>query len=145
MPASLREIMASVRWLDDLDWEKVKSYATSLSGMGETTPEKILIKRGCLTEQDGKLKPTYAGILLFGKDPQRFVRGADITAARFATETMSDTFIRQDMSGTLPDQIRRAETFLVDHLRKGDLLGKSPQQFFREIHQIVVILIRLVA
>jgi ATP-dependent DNA helicase RecG len=36
---------------------------------------------------------------------------------------MGDTFTRQDMSGTLPDQIRRAETFLVDHLRKGIQLG----------------------
>jgi ATP-dependent DNA helicase RecG len=111
--------------LEDLDWEKVKSYASSLSGMGETTPEQILIKRGCLTEQNGKFKPTYAGMLLFGKDTQRFVRGADITAARFASETMGDTFTRQDMSGTLPDQIRRAETFLVDHLRKGIQLGST--------------------
>ena len=111
--------------ISDLVWEKVKIYASSLSGMGESTPEQILVKRGCLRDQNGMLKPTYAGILLFGKEPQRFVRGADITAARFATETMSDTFIRQDMSGTLPDQIRRAETFLVDHLRKGVQLGST--------------------
>jgi ATP-dependent DNA helicase RecG len=32
---------------------------------------------------------------------------------------MSDTFSREDILGTLPNQIRRAETFLVDHLRKG--------------------------
>jgi ATP-dependent DNA helicase RecG len=44
---------------------------------------------------------------------------------RFAGDTMSDTFNRQDISGTLPDQIRRAETFLVDHLRKGVALGVS--------------------
>ncbi|MCU0475830.1 MAG: transcriptional regulator, partial [Anaerolineae bacterium] len=31
---------------------------------------------------------------------------------------MSDTFTRQDILGTLPDQIRRAETFLRDTLRK---------------------------
>ncbi len=111
--------------ISDLDWEKVKAYASTLSGMGESTPEQILVKRGCLRESSGTLKPTYAGMLLFGKEPQRFVRGADITAARFATETMSDTFIRQDMSGTLPDQIRRAETFLVDHLRKGVQLGST--------------------
>ncbi len=111
--------------ISDLDWEKVKTYATSLSGVGENTPEQILIKRGCLTDHNGTLKVTYAGMLLFGKDPHRFIRGADITAARFATETMSDTFTRQDMSGTLPDQIRRAETFLVDHLRKGIQLGST--------------------
>jgi ATP-dependent DNA helicase RecG len=111
--------------LDDIDWDKAKTYATGLSGMGETSVEQILVKRGCLAEKDGALHPTNAGILLFGKDPQRFLRGADITAARFASENMSDTFSRQDILGTLPDQIRRAEMFLVDHLRKDIQLGTT--------------------
>jgi ATP-dependent DNA helicase RecG len=105
--------------LDDVDWEKAKTYATGLSGIGEANVEQVLIKRGCLAQQDGRLRPTNAGILLFGKDAQRHIRGAEITAVRFAGESMSDTFMRQDIVGTLPDQIRRAETFLIDHLRKG--------------------------
>lgn len=105
--------------LDDIDWEKARAYANSLHGIRETDVEKILIKRGCLAMQAGQLRPTNAGILLFGKDPQRHIRGADITAVRFGGETMSDTFTRQDITGTLPDQIRQAETFLVDYLRKG--------------------------
>jgi ATP-dependent DNA helicase RecG len=105
--------------LEDIDWEKARHYATNLSGIGETDVEKVLLKRGCLAAQDNQLRPTNAGILLFGKDPQRHIRGAEITAVRFAGDTMSDTFSRQDIIGTLPDQIRRAETFLVDHLRKG--------------------------
>jgi len=111
--------------LDDIDWEKAKAYTASLSGLSETNTEKVLLKRGCLAEKDGALYPTNAGILLFGKDPQRFLRGADITTARFASETMSDTFSRQDILGTLPDQIRRAEMFLVDHLRKDIQLGST--------------------
>jgi ATP-dependent DNA helicase RecG len=111
--------------LDDIDWEKAKAYASGLSGTGEITVEKLLLKRGCLAEKDGTLHPTNAGILLFGKDPQRFLRGADITAARFASESMSDTFSRQDILGTLPDQIRRAELFLVDHMRKDIQLGQT--------------------
>jgi ATP-dependent DNA helicase RecG len=111
--------------LDDIDWDKAKTYATGLSGMGETSVEQVLVKRGCLAEKDGAFHPTNAGILLFGKDPQRFLRGADITAARFASENMSDTFSRQDILGTLPDQIRRAEMFLVDHLRKDIQLGTT--------------------
>jgi len=51
-----------------------------------------------------------------------------MTAVRFASETMSDTFSRQDISGTLPDQIRRAETFLVDHLRKEVTLRETMQR-----------------
>lgn len=105
--------------LDDIDWSKAEAYAASLSGMGNTDARQILLRRGCLTRLEGELYPTNAGILLFGKDPQRFIRSAEITAARFAGDTMSDTFSRQDILGTLPEQIRRAETFLVDHLRKG--------------------------
>ncbi|MFN8375839.1 MAG: ATP-binding protein [Anaerolineae bacterium] len=105
--------------LDDIDWEKAEAYASSLHGIRESGVKQILLKRGCLVEERGRLRPTNAGILLFGKDPQRFVPGAEIIAVRFAGEAMGDTFTRQDMVGTLPDQIRRAETFLVDHLRKG--------------------------
>jgi ATP-dependent DNA helicase RecG len=111
--------------LDDIHWPKAEAYAAGLSGIGETDVRRVLLKRGCLVAHNGELRPTNAGILLFGKDPQRFVRGAEITAARFAGETMSDTFSRQDILGTLPDQIKRAETFLVDHLRKGVHLGPS--------------------
>lgn len=104
--------------LDDIQWEKAEAYVASLSGIGADDVRSVLVRRGCLISRDGQLYPTNAGILLFGKEPQRYLRGAEITAARFAGETMSDTFSRQDILGVLPDQIRRAETFLVDHLRK---------------------------
>ncbi len=110
---------------EDLDWKQVEAYAASLSGMGGISPEQILIKRGCLVRHEGDLVPTNAGILLFGKDPQQFIRGSDITAARFAGHEMGDVFTRQDIAGTLPQQIRRAETFLVDNLRKGVQLGAN--------------------
>lgn len=108
---------------DALDWEQVEAYVENLHGMRELSPEQVLIKRGCLVPVEGELQPTNAGILLFGKDPQQFIRGSDITAARFAGKEMSDIFTRQDIAGTLPQQIRRAETFLIDNLRKGVQLG----------------------
>ena len=108
---------------EDLDWEQAEAYAASLSGMGGISAEQVLIKRGCLLRRPDRIVPTNAGILLFGKDPQQFIRGSDITAARFAGKEMGDVFTRQDINGTLPHQIRRAETFLVDNLRKGVQLG----------------------
>lgn len=110
---------------DDLDWEQVETYAFGLSGMSGAAPEQVLIKRGCLVSRDGELRPTNAGILLFGKDPQQFLRGSDITVARFAGKEMGDVFTRQDLTGTLPQQIRRAETFLVDTLRRGVQIGEQ--------------------
>lgn len=105
--------------LDNIDWVKAETYVNSLSGLEDNDVKQVLLRRGCLSLKDGIFFPTNAGILLFGKDPQRFIRNSEITAVRFAGTNMSDTFTRQDIGGTLPDQIRRAETFLVDHLRRG--------------------------
>src|SRR5690606_20448723 len=68
---------------EDIDWDKAKAYIDTLGALGDSSVEEVLIKRGCLATQDGLVRPTNAGILLFGKEPQRHVRGADITAARF--------------------------------------------------------------
>lgn len=109
---------------EDFDWDQVEAYAAQVRGMGGISPEQILLKRGCLVKENDELRPTNAGILLFGKDPQQFLRGSDITAARFAGMQMGDVFTRQDINGTLPQQIRRVETFLIDNLRKGVHLGE---------------------
>jgi ATP-dependent DNA helicase RecG len=109
--------------LDDIDLERARAYAAKM-GAPTDPPDavyKFLVRRGCLTQVAGKTDeyvPTNAGLLLFGKDVQSRLRGSEITAVRFAGESMGDTFNRQDIGGTLPDQIRRAETFLRDHLRK---------------------------
>ncbi len=113
---------------DDLDWDRVQQYAAALTGMRGLSTDQVLPHRGCLRLWQGELCPTNAGILLFGKDPQRLLRGSEITAARFAGQRMSDTFTRQDIVGTLPDQIRRAETFLLDHLRKGVRLHSAMER-----------------
>ncbi len=111
--------------LDDINWVKARAYANQVMGGTNADAEQLLLRRGCLARVKDVLKPTHAGILLFGNDPQRFIRNAEITAVRFAGNAMSDQFSRQDLTGTLPDQITRAETFLRDHMRKQVSLGKT--------------------
>jgi ATP-dependent DNA helicase RecG len=107
---------------DDLDWAKARAYALRVSA---PDVEALLVKRGCALIESGTLYPTHAGLLLFGGDVQSRLRGAEITAVRFAGATMGDVFTRQDIGGTLPEQIQKAETFLRDHLRKGVALTES--------------------
>jgi len=114
--------------LDDIDWDKARAYVANLGGINEAEVETALFRRGCLTKEDGRLRPTNAGILLFGKDPQRHIRNVEITAARFPGDTMSDSFKREDIVGTIPDQIRRAEAFLHDYLRKEVSIGRSMER-----------------
>jgi len=109
--------------LDDLDPDKVAAYIRLLDLPGDETPEELLLRRGCLRlREDGahpaqkldpsKLYPTYAALLLFGKYPQQWLPNASILAARFLGEGMADRFIKQEMRGTLPDQLHQAEAFL---------------------------------
>ncbi|MCL6511180.1 MAG: transcriptional regulator [Anaerolineae bacterium] len=100
---------------DDLDWAKVEAYAQNLL-LGEDTAEDVLLHRGCVVKRGRQIKPTYAGLLLFGRQPQRWVRGAEILCARFGGAQMDDAFARQTVGGTLPDQIRRAEAFLAENM-----------------------------
>jgi len=68
------------------------------------------------------LAPTVAGILLFGRDPQRFLRSAEVIAVRYQGVDMGDEFVRQDIRGALPQQVRLAEAFVNDHMRRSHRL-----------------------
>lgn len=111
--------------LDDLNWEAAQAYAARLGALGRSGAEEALIKRGCLATTPGGLRPTHAGLLLFGRDPQRTMRGAFILAARFPGENMGDSFQKQEITGSLPEMLASVERFLEDHLRRDVSLGRT--------------------
>lgn len=62
--------------------------------------------------------PTIAGIVLFGRDPQRHLPYAQINAARFpGTDSSMEPLDMKDLSGQLLDVIDQAQRFLRLHLR----------------------------
>ena len=113
----------------DLDPDQIKSYLLALNYSDSSGYQEILLQRGCLTEIDGKLRPTYAGLLILGRHPQQWMPSASILAARFPGLAKSDQFVKQEIRGTLPEQIRAAEAFVRDHLRSVvRLVGLSRQE-----------------
>lgn len=105
--------------LDDVDWQKAEQYLAGLGGLPVSSREEALLQRGCLIQEGGELHPTYAGLLLFGHEPQRWVRSSEILVARYAGTAMGDSFVKEQVRGTLPEQIRRAEVFVMDNMRRG--------------------------
>jgi ATP-dependent DNA helicase RecG len=99
--------------LDDLDWERVAEYLKALEIPEDESPENVLIQRGCLGRN---LRPTYATLLLFGKHPQQWLPNATILATRFPGVTYADRFLKKDITGTLPDQLRQVEAFTRQNL-----------------------------
>ncbi|MHB8628264.1 MAG: ATP-binding protein [Aggregatilineales bacterium] len=122
---SYEEAITPGATLEDIDWTAAGAYAARV---GASSTRELLVRRGCLALHEGNPTPTNAGILLFGRDPTRFVRGAHITAARFAGNEPSDQFTRLEITGTLPDQIRRAEAFLIDQMRRTVQLGATMER-----------------
>jgi ATP-dependent DNA helicase RecG len=103
--------------LTDLDEEQVEAYIKHLDLPGDEDWRDVLTQRGCLNREGKKWLPTYAAMILFGKNPQRWLPNATILAARFPGISFSDEFLKQDITGTLPQQLLQAEHFLRDNLR----------------------------
>ncbi len=100
----------------DIDWDAVRAYAADLPARPGGTPEEFLRQRGGLGADHA---PTYAGILLFGRNPQQHLPAAEILCVRYPGTTMGDVFLKQTARGTLPEQIRQAEAFLAANMRRG--------------------------
>ncbi len=111
--------------LADLDRTRISRYLDQLGLPPDEEMEEALLSRGCVTRRgaDGLPTaaplPTVAGLLLFGVNPQRFVRSAEIICVRYAGATMSDEFVRQEIGGVLAEQARQAEAFVAANMRRG--------------------------
>lgn len=117
--------------LADLDGDHIQAYLEALGLSGYENPEDVLLRRGCLQAVGGHLKPTYAALLLFGRHPQQWIPSASILAASFSSPVMGDRFIKQDISGTLPEQLHKAEAFVKENMRQVvRLVGFKRQETF---------------
>ena len=105
--------------LKDLDSEQILEYYRTVHG-GVTasldTALEFLYRRGVLHQVNGQLRPTNAALLLFGCYPQQCLPNGAILAARFPDQNMSDTFLKEDLTGTIPTQLRKAEAFVRTNL-----------------------------
>ncbi len=104
--------------VEDLDMERVARYAGLLL-KAPADPLELLRRRGCLAATPAGPAPTCAGLLLFGKDPQAFLPQAQITIVRHPGTSPGHDPLRQEVRGTLPEQIRQAEEFLRTNMRRG--------------------------
>jgi ATP-dependent DNA helicase RecG len=101
---------------DDLDPDQVAAYLAALQLPGLEAPEEILLRRGCLKRQGPVFCPTHAALLLFGRHPQQWLPNATLLAARFPGVSFSDEYVKQEINGSLPEQLHKAEVFIRENL-----------------------------
>ncbi len=128
--------------LKDIDWGKLewfKSAYKSVTGKEILTENKKLLENmDCIKE--GKI--TNACILLFGKNPERFIPQNQITIVRYPEDSISDKYLdMKDFYGNLFDLIDRADDYIKDHIQIASRLipGQIPRE---EIPQYPLFAIR---
>ena len=109
--------------VDDLDPARVEWYLKR-AAQERNIPadlslplEQNLVRLGAVIRDGQRTVPRVAGILLFGKESQRFVRQSVVRLARFQGKLPLNFIDRLDCIGTLPQMIDEAERFVRRNTR----------------------------
>jgi len=106
--------------LEDIDEEKVKwflkkaKYERNFDVESQTPVDESLERLGLMRNK----KLTNAGILLFGRNPQKFFLQARIRCARFKGASAVDFIDMKLIDGNIIDQVDKAENFVLSHIKK---------------------------
>ncbi|OQY28751.1 MAG: hypothetical protein B6244_06215 [Candidatus Cloacimonetes bacterium 4572_55] len=117
----------------DIDADRVKAY---FKAYYDKTMDKALLSETAimrnleiLTDFRGDWRPTVAGLLIFGKQPQRFLRNSGISAACYKGHDMTDEVLDQkNLTGPLPDLIEQAIKFVKANMKEAASIVGSKQQ-----------------
>lgn len=124
--------------LEDIDKEKVvwflderKRKRNVAKPRDDMSFEDLLINIGAAKSFKGNIKPTNAGILFFGKNPQRFFINSGLRIAKFkGTDVTHPVIDRIDCRETLWEMVNTAEEFIRRNIRL--LSFRTPTSFQRE-------------
>ena len=113
--------------LDDIDPDLVERYLAyraerSRLKMRHTSKEDLLIGLECAAPdpQIEEIRPTNAGMLMFGYDPQLQIPQSEIVCIRYADRLGVGKYVdRKNILGNLPELIDKTADFLELHTRVG--------------------------
>lgn len=122
--------------LDDIDSEAVERYLDQRGAGGRarrrhSSLADILLglKAAMHDPQSGEIRPTNAGIVMFGVEPQFHLPQSEVGCIKYADPVGVRTYIeRKNLYGTLPELIDQAGRFLRQYIR----VGATIRGFYRQ-------------
>jgi ATP-dependent DNA helicase RecG len=151
VPLSIEEISAylnaygATRWelalarnatIDDIDTEAVERYlgyraAKSQRRRRHSNLSQLLLGLEAVARdgQTGDERPTNAGMLMFGYDPQLYLPQSEVVCITYAEPLGIRRYIdRKNFHGTLPELVDQASSFLRQYIR----VGATIRGFYRQ-------------
>jgi len=115
--------------VEDLDLAKVADYIKKVNETGrrniapDESPQTVLEKIGLIQNS----KPTWAALLLFGKNPQRVLSQATIHCGLFGSDEISVLDDRM-VQGTVIEQVNDAMEFIRKNIRVAFVMTGEPER-----------------
>ena len=115
------QLLVTSAGIDDIADKKVEWYLTRRETTRNVAKPQDMSLTVLLRNIDGlsdEETPTHAGILFFGKYPQRFLQNAQLRVVRFKGTSVTHPVIdRLDCSGALWEMVNAAEEFIRKNIR----------------------------
>jgi len=112
--------------MEDMDLDKVNAFLSLRSHRSRRKGrfddiESVLLGMDCArVTNDGEIRPTNAGILFFGYDPQQHIPQSEIVCILYRDELGVRGYIdRKIITGTIQELIDETEAFLNKHIPVG--------------------------
>lgn len=112
--------------LENIDLAKVREYLTRRSSRRQLLNRlenlnEVLVALGCAVKTaQGEIRPTNAGMLFFGLDPQLHLPQSEVVCVLFKDEVGVGGYLdRKILTGNLKELIDQTEAFLEENLKVG--------------------------
>ncbi len=126
--------------LNDMDLKAVKWFKERYTGVSgrelNGNEDDVLKSLGCLNVAGGDLKPTNAGILLFGKEPEKFFPRNYVSIVRYPGKDIGTAYLEiKDIKGNLFKIIDDSEAYIKEHveavyrLKEGQIARERVPQY----------------
>lgn len=120
----------------DLDIKEVEEHLNHAKRVNRyqghaLSVEEMLLEQRAVTNVDGKLVPTVAGLLFFGRWPQRHLPHATVSLVHYRGNTINsaDVIHFQEYTGTIRQQIDLVVAYLTGTMKYGyKLIQGKPQR-----------------
>lgn len=125
--------------VDDLDTARIEYFFNHRrNGVRSPVSEDALIAYEIIKKEHATDYSTVAGMLLFGKSPQRFISEAYILCCHFSEFKDREAVASRTCKGTLFEQFDEAFDFIMERLNKSFRIEKKTREENWEIPPIAV-------
>jgi len=124
---------------EDIDDDRIKNFLTERrNGAKVIISDDMLRSYDILVEQHSQLYPTVSGILLFGREPQKYLTESYILCSHFSGIKGREAIASQVCKGTLFEQFDTAYDFIVSRLQKSYTIKGKQREETLEIPPIAI-------